>query len=241
MKNFILILLLLLLSTKVLGEDIIIVNDIPGNGNQIKKHSKLKMHYIGRLKDGTSFDSSYQRNQPFLFQIGTRKVIEGLEMGLIGMKNGGKRTIIIPSNLAYGKNKVSDLIPRHSTLIFEIELIDVKPPSYKLIKVVDLEKKQKKGFIVIDIRSKKEIKKTGTIPGSISITAFDKNGKFERDFFNNYYSKVTLLDHVIFVSRTGDISSILANGFVEELGLRNIYSLEGGIEAYFDKKIVKHH
>ena len=101
MKNFILILLLLLLSTKVLGEDIIIVNDIPGNGNQIKKHSKLKMHYIGRLKDGTSFDSSYQRNQPFLFQIGTRKVIEGLEMGLIGMKNGGKRTIIIPSNLNF--------------------------------------------------------------------------------------------------------------------------------------------
>ena len=68
------------------------------------------------------------------------------------------------------------------------------------------------------------------------MTAFDKNGKFLKDFLKSFQSNFTTSDHIIFVSDKGDISSILANGFVEQLGAKNMYSLEGGIKSYFKIK-----
>ena len=232
-KFFILTFILITISFFTFSKEIEILSDEPGDGISIVNHSKIKVHYKGFLENGTLFDSSYKRKQPFQFQIGTRKVIEGWEIGLIGMKVGGKRTFVVPSDLAYGKNGAGDIIPPNSKLIFEIEIIDVKLPSYKLIKANELKKKQDKGFIVIDIRSKKEWEQTGTIPGSIKMTAFDKNGRFLKDFLKSFQSSFTTSDHIVFVSDHGDISAILANGFVEQLGAKNMYSLEGGIKSYF--------
>ena len=85
------------------------------------------------LEDGTKFDSSYDRGEPFSFQIGLRQVIKGWETGILGMKVGGKRTLIIPPELGYGDRGAGELIPPNSTLIFDIEIIDSQPPSYNLI------------------------------------------------------------------------------------------------------------
>ncbi len=235
-KKIFISLFVLIICFKASCENIKIINDQPGTGTEIVNHSKIKVHYIGKLEDGTEFDSSYKRGKPFIFQIGNNQVILGWEKGLMGMKVGGKRTLIIPPELAYGEKGASDLIPSNSTLTFEIEIIDVLSPGYKLINVADVEKKIKKGFIVIDIRTEEERNKTDIIPGSVLLTAFDEYGNFETGFFKSYQKIVTNSDNVIFVSDKGDISSVLANGFVEKLGAINMYSLEGGIQAYLKLK-----
>ena len=233
-KLFFLIILFINFSIK--ADEIRIINDVIGNGKEIVNHSKIKVHYSGKLEDGTEFDSSYKRNKPFDFQIGTRQVIEGWELGLIGMREGGKRTIFIPSYLAYGKKGAGNIIPPNSNLIFEIEIIQVTSPAYKILKVNQIKEKKEKGFIFIDIRNKNEIDKTGIIPGSINITAFDSEGNFLSNFLKEYQSRFTNTDNVVLISDTGDISSILANGFSENLGAKNMYSLEGGIQNYFKLK-----
>ena len=96
-----------------------------GNGKEVTSGDYIKIHYLGTLENGKKFDSSYDRGEPFETRIGFGEVIEGWDMGVIGMKEGGKRKLIIPSQLAYGDNEVGN-IPAGSTLIFEVELLEVK-------------------------------------------------------------------------------------------------------------------
>jgi FKBP-type peptidyl-prolyl cis-trans isomerase len=101
------------------------INEIePGDGPEAKHGSKLTVHYIGRLTDGTKFDSSYDRGKPFEVTLGTTRIISGFELGLTGMKKGGKRKITIPPEMAYGERGTGP-IPPNSTLIFELELVDI--------------------------------------------------------------------------------------------------------------------
>ena len=232
MKSYFILIFILIFSFKANCDNVEILNDIPGTGNEVVNHSKITVHYSGKLDNGKEFDSSYKRKQPFVFQIGTRQVIEGWELGIIGMKEGGKRSIFIPSKMAYGKKGAGGLIPPNSNLIFDIEIIKVEAPKYKILDVKDIKKMQSKGFKLIDIRNKNETDKTGIIPGSINITAFDKNGNFLNSFLEKYQSLVINTDNVVLISDKGDISSILANGFAEHLGAKNMYSLSGGIKAY---------
>ncbi|NJO91314.1 MAG: peptidylprolyl isomerase, partial [Chloroflexia bacterium] len=83
-------------------------------------------HYTGSLINGEIFDSSYNRNKPFAFKLGAKEVIDGWEEGFSYMKKGGKARFIIPSELAYGKEGFSTIIPPYSSLLFEVELIDIK-------------------------------------------------------------------------------------------------------------------
>ena len=215
--------------------EIEILSDIPGTGPTIVNHSKISLHYIGTLEDGTEFDSSFKRNQPFVFQIGIRQVIPGWEIGLIGMKVGGKRKIKIPSELAYGKTGAGKSIPPNAILIFDVEIIAIQQPGYKIIKGSDLISMQKEDLIVIDIRTQEEWKKTGIIKGSKKITAFDIEGNFNPGFLKSFKSltrKKNEDSKVVFVSKNGDISSILANGFFEQLGYKKMYSLKGGINEW---------
>ena len=94
------ILLLIFISPISIAKELKIINNIEGDGLEIINHSKIKVHYLGKLEDGTKFDSSYDRGEPLSFQIGMRQVIEGWEQGLMGMKVGGKRTLIIPQSNA---------------------------------------------------------------------------------------------------------------------------------------------
>ena len=233
---------LIFISISAQSANLQILNDIPGKGEKIINHSKVQVHYIGKLENGTNFDSSYDRAEPLSFQIGIRQVIEGWEKGLLGMQIGGKRTLIIPPELAYGKRGAGDLIPPNATLIFNVEIIDVKPPGYKIIKSNEIENFLKnRNFIFVDIRTKKQREKTGILKGSIAMTAFDINGNFVPKFMKTFQDAIDLDDSIVFISDEGDISSILANGFTEQLGFKNMYSLEGGIQKIINEnsKLIK--
>jgi FKBP-type peptidyl-prolyl cis-trans isomerase len=97
-----------------------------GTGAEAVPGKQVTVHYTGKLVDGTKFDSSHDRNQPFTFQLGAGEVIPGWDQGVKGMKVGGKRILTIPPALAYGEQGVSNVIPPNATLIFEVELLDVK-------------------------------------------------------------------------------------------------------------------
>ncbi len=102
-----------------------------GTGLEAKKGYTISVNYVGTLENGTKFDSSYDRGQSFQFILGAGQVIEGWDIGVAGMKIGGKRKLIIPPDLAYGERNIGNgLIPPNSTLIFEVELLAIKmPPS----------------------------------------------------------------------------------------------------------------
>jgi FKBP-type peptidyl-prolyl cis-trans isomerase len=97
-----------------------------GNGPAAKAGDTVVVHYVGRLTDGTKFDSSYDRNQPFTFTLGANQVIKGWDEGLVGMKAGGKRKLTIPPELGYGSRGAGSDIPPDSTLVFDVELLEIK-------------------------------------------------------------------------------------------------------------------
>jgi peptidylprolyl isomerase len=98
-----------------------------GAGRAAKAGDMVEVHYTGTLSNGKKFDSSRDRNSPFSFSLGTAQVIKGWDEGVAGMKEGGKRKLIIPPELGYGSRDVGQgLIPANSTLIFEVELLKVK-------------------------------------------------------------------------------------------------------------------
>ena len=99
-----------------------------GSGPVAANGMKLKVKYTGWLESGKKFDSSMKRNEPFELKLGAGQVIKGWEEGLVGMKPGERRQLVIPAELAYGNRKVGN-IPPGSTLIFNIELVSAEPGS----------------------------------------------------------------------------------------------------------------
>ena len=95
-----------------------------GSGKEAVKGALITTQYRGWLEDGSEFDSSYSRGKPFQCVIGTRRVIQGWDLGLIGMRVGGKRKLWVPAHLGYGERQVGS-IPPNSNLVFEIELLEV--------------------------------------------------------------------------------------------------------------------
>ena len=96
-----------------------------GSGKAAVKGALITTQYRGWLEDGTEFDSSYSRGKPFQCVIGTGRVIKGWDIGLMGMKVGGKRTLQVPAHLAYGERSMGAHITPNSNLRFEIELLEV--------------------------------------------------------------------------------------------------------------------
>lgn len=96
-----------------------------GEGKAVVKGALITAHYSGFLEDGSKFDSSHDRGKPFQCVIGTGRVIKGWDLGLMGMRVGGKRRLFVPAHLAYGERQVGALIKPHSNLVFEIELLEV--------------------------------------------------------------------------------------------------------------------
>ena len=109
-----------------MGNGLIIEDIIIGEGEEAKDFNKVIVNYTGKLEDGSIFDSSLKPGRsPFTFTLGSGSVIKGWDLGVKGMKVGGKRKLTIPSELGYGSRGAGGVIPPDATLIFEVELIEV--------------------------------------------------------------------------------------------------------------------
>lgn len=97
-----------------------------GSGRACMKGDLILTHYTGWLGDGRQFESSHERGRPFECVIGVRRVIQGWDQGLMGMREGGRRRLYVPARLAYGERQVNARIPPHSDLVFEIELLELR-------------------------------------------------------------------------------------------------------------------
>lgn len=112
------------MSTKKATQQLQCKDLLVGTGVTAQDGHFVRVHYTGKLTDGEVFDSSLDAYDPFEFQLGSGEVIEGWDLGILGMKEGGKRELTIPPHLAYGDRDM-DIIPPNSTLIFEVELVKV--------------------------------------------------------------------------------------------------------------------
>ncbi|MCD1596778.1 FKBP-type peptidyl-prolyl cis-trans isomerase [Rheinheimera aquimaris] len=105
--------------------DVKIEDITEGTGKAAERGALITAHYRGWLEDGTEFDSSHKRGEPFQIVLSNNRVIQGWILGLKGMKTGGKRKLWVPAELAYGERQIGTIIPPNSNLIFEIELLEV--------------------------------------------------------------------------------------------------------------------
>jgi len=113
-------------------QELVIQDTKVGEGRESEKGLSISVHYTGWILDasksdkkGDKFDSSLDRKQPFIFVLGVGQVIKGWDQGFDGMKIGGKRTILIPSEMGYGSRGAGNAIPPNADLIFEIELLEI--------------------------------------------------------------------------------------------------------------------
>jgi FKBP-type peptidyl-prolyl cis-trans isomerase len=100
-----------------------------GDGEEAVGRAAVTVHYVGRLEDGSVFDSSRRTGEPFTFLLGADRVIDGWEEGVRGMRVGGSRRLVVPPELAYGEDGYAGIIPGDATLTFDIELLDVRVPD----------------------------------------------------------------------------------------------------------------
>jgi len=106
-------------------QNLIIDDVVVGEGAEVKEGDTVRVHYIGTLQNGQQFDNSYVKGEPYTVKVGAGDVIKGWDQGLLGMKEGGQRILVVPAELAYGNRAVGP-IPANSPLVFAIELVEIK-------------------------------------------------------------------------------------------------------------------
>lgn len=225
-----------LISGSAYAADLQIKNVVEGTGAEAVRHSKVTVHYTGLLTNGKKFDSSVDRGTPFNFTLGAGQVIQGWDQGVEGMKVGGKRELVIPPKLAYGQRGAGGVIPPNATLKFEIELLAVAGPKYTNLDNAELKSLLKKGVKIVDIRRSDEWQTTGIIKGSKQITAFDRNGNFNRSFPAEFGKYVGKNEDVILICHSGNRSSKLSHMLTEQAGFSKIYNVSQGIMKWIGDK-----
>lgn len=114
------------MSVTTTASGLIIEEILPGEGNEARTGDTVRVHYTGWLTDGSKFDSSVDRDEPFDFPLGRGYVIRGWDEGVAGMRVGGRRKLTIPPDLGYGARGAGGVIPPNATLVFEVELLAVR-------------------------------------------------------------------------------------------------------------------
>ncbi len=207
-----------------------------GDGAKAVIGHKVSVHYTGWLLDGKKFDSSLDRGKPFSFTPGQGRVIQGWEQGVLGMKVGGKRELIIPPELGYGKRGAGATIPPNATLKFEISLLKVEAPKFKNITNSQLKDELKKGTVIYDIRRPQEWKKTGIIKGSRLLTFFDEQGQINPDFQDQFSKQVKKTDNVILICHVGNRTNVISNFLAERAGYKGVMNVTKGITHWIKEK-----
>ena len=205
-----------------------------GSGDSAETGMSVSVHYTGRLEDGTVFDSSIPRGQPFTFTLGAGQVIKGWDLGVEGMKLGEKRSLVIPPHLGYGIRGAGATIPPNATLIFDIELLEVTMPiTLRDLSPNDFIDAQENGGIVIDIRREEEWKETGILQGSNTITAFTKDGNIHPDFPKKFFDLINDIEvPILLYCRTGNRTGILGQALIDQVGQTNVSHLSEGIVGW---------
>ncbi len=206
-----------------------------GQGDEAVPYSVVDVHYTGKLENGSVFDSSKDRGKPFRFTLGSGQVIPGWDIGIQGMRQGAKRILTIPPELGYGAGGSGNVIPPNSTLIFEVELVAVAPPSFASIDNEQLEAKLDKGIKLFDIRRAEEWKQTGVVDGSIKSTAFDSQGRFIPSFAEMLKEAVQPDEEFAVICRTGNRTAALSNWLATTGGYKNVLNVEGGIVSWIEQ------
>ena len=205
-----------------------------GSGQAAESGNKVFVHYTGKLEDGSVFDSSVTRGQPFSFTLGAGQVIRGWEQGILGMKVGEKRVLTIPPELGYGAAGAGGVIPPNATLTFEVELLDTMiPPQLGQATPQDLLDAQKNGTIIVDIRRPEEWVETGVIEGSELITAFTADGGLHPEFQPKFFALAQdPSTPIMLYCRTGNRTGMLGDALLNQVGLTNISHLTDGIVGW---------
>ena len=149
-----------------------------------------------------------------------------------GMKVGGKLKLAIPPELAYGSKGAGEVIPPNATLKFTIALLSLTPPKYTNIDYTALKALLDRDVKIVDLRRKREWKKTGVIKNSTLLTAFDGAGNFIRSFPASLKKYVAPNDAVALICGEGVRSSIIANMLTVQAGYTTVYNVTGGIEGW---------
>ncbi|MBT3751954.1 MAG: peptidylprolyl isomerase [Thiotrichales bacterium] len=209
---------------------------VEGEGRAAQSGDEVTVHYTGTLTDGTKFDSSRDRDKPFSFTLGAGSVIKGWDVGVVGMKPGEQRKLVIPAEMGYGSRAMS-VIPANSTLLFDVELISAV--GINNISSSELKAMLAEGNLtLVDIRRPEEWKKTGIIEGSKKITAFTKNGRIHSDFNDKFLKRLEPKgenDKIVIICRTGNRTKTLARALVKEMGWQNVYNVKDGITDWIKR------
>ncbi|WP_018946067.1 FKBP-type peptidyl-prolyl cis-trans isomerase [Thioalkalivibrio sp. AKL17] len=237
----------LILPATALAENVQIRDLEKGEGPEVVRHDTVTVHYTGWVYEdgedqGEPFDSSRDRGQPFTLTLGAGEVIPGWEKGLEGMREGGKREIIIPPELGYGSRGAGDVIPPNATLRFEVEILEVERAPFGGLNNNELAGMLERDDVtIIDIRRPDEWAETGVVKGSLRMTAFDERGQFIPQFGQAFTDAVDPDDTVVLICRTGSRTGVLARALADGLGYGDVHNVTDGIKHWLEEdRVVQH-
>lgn len=217
--------------TRTLENGLVIEDVVVGKGAEAIQGSNISVHYTGTLEDGTKFDSSRDRGTPFEFRLGVGQVIQGWDQGVLGMREGGKRKLVIPSELGYGASGAGASIPPNATLLFDVELVDVVPLPYETVTATGLAQARRGGAVLVDLRSFAEVQATGIIQGSIVLPLLDEKGEFSETFPQEIQKVVPVAKRVILIHENPFLAEQIAGWMATQVWKQVAY-LEGGLSTW---------